>query len=73
MLDLTEPIAPVGASLLYVLQPVSGLFGKAAAVGDLAQVLELPGGVEWLRTVLDLDDLDPDPDEDFQPEQETPP
>lgn len=55
LIDLAEPLAPLGAGVLYVVQPTFRLFGTGAAVGDLARVLETPGGIDWLRQTLDLE------------------
>jgi hypothetical protein len=52
-LDALEPLGPVGAQLLWVAQPVSGLVGGREIVGKLAEALEEPGGVERLRQLLD--------------------
>lgn len=52
-LDALEPLGPLGAQALFIAQPFAGLFGAAGAVGDLAQALEEPGGVEALRRLLD--------------------
>jgi hypothetical protein len=52
-LDALEPLGPVGAQLLWVVQPVSGLVGGREIMGKLAEALEEPGGVERLRQLLD--------------------
>lgn len=52
LLDALEPLGPLGAQILWVAQPVSGLFGASKAVGELADALEQPGGIEDLRRRL---------------------
>jgi len=52
-LDALEPLGPVGAQLLWVVQPVAGLIGGREMIGGLAEALEAPGGVEQLRRLLD--------------------
>lgn len=55
LLDAGAPLAPLGAQLLYVAQPALGLIVAPEFVGDLAQVLEAPDGIAWLRSELGLD------------------
>ncbi len=52
ILDILEPIGPISAQILWVIQPVSGLFGWHDAVGDIAKALEEPGGIDQLRHEL---------------------
>jgi hypothetical protein len=52
MFDALEPIGPLGAQILWVIQPVSGLFGWRGAIGALAESLEDPDGVEMMRRRL---------------------
>lgn len=52
-LDAFAPLGPLGAQLLWVAQPVSGLFGAGEALGKMAEALEAPDGVERLRQLLD--------------------
>lgn len=55
-LDALEPLGPLGAQMLWVLQPALGVLGgpqARAAVDDLAQALEAPGGVDRLRARLE--------------------
>lgn len=51
-LGALEPLSPVVAQLLYIMQPAAGLLGWRGAVGDIAAALEAPGGVEALRARL---------------------
>lgn len=53
LLDIVEPLGPLGAQILWVAQPVSGLFGASSVVGQLAKTLEEPGGIDHLRHRLD--------------------
>jgi hypothetical protein len=53
LLDVLEPLGPLGAQLLYVAQPVSRLMGASDGVRQLAETLEEPGGIERLRRLLD--------------------
>lgn len=53
MLDVLEPLGPLGAQLLWVAQPVAGLVGGREMLGELAEALEKPGGVDHLRHLLD--------------------
>ncbi len=52
-LDALEPLGPLGAQLMWVAQPLSGLFGAGETFGKLAEALEEPGGIERLRQLLD--------------------
>ena len=52
MLDVMEPLAPVLAQGLWVAQPLAGLWNGRQALGELAQLLEAPGGIESLRKHL---------------------
>jgi hypothetical protein len=53
LLDVLEPLGPLGAQLLWAAQPVSGLFGAAQPVQQMAEMLEQPDGIEQLRRLLD--------------------
>ena len=66
LLDALAPLGPLGAQVLWFAQPVSGWFGWRALVGDLAEVLEEPGGIDRLRQYLDEDPLD-DPADQTHP------
>lgn len=52
-LDVIEPIAPLVSSVLWVVQPVSTIFGAQKTVGTLANLLDSPQGIEQLREQLD--------------------
>ena len=51
-LDILEPFAPLSAQLLYIAQPMFGIFGGRQVVGDIARALEQPEGLAHLRQVL---------------------
>ncbi|HLV37444.1 MAG TPA: hypothetical protein VKY59_20160 [Spirillospora sp.] len=53
LLDVLEPLGPLGAQVLYVAQPVSRVLGASEAVRHLAEALEEPGGIDRLRERLD--------------------
>lgn len=46
------PLAPFGAQLIYVAQPVVGLWVKRDTLNQWADLLENPSGVDWLRQHL---------------------
>lgn len=52
LLDIVEPVAPLAAQMLWVMQPAAGLFGEQAIVAFLAQTLEDPDGIPQLRAAL---------------------
>lgn len=53
-LDVLQPLAPLGAQLLWVAQPAAGLIGGwGEMIGTLARTLEEPGGIERLRQALE--------------------
>ena len=52
LLNVFEPLGPVGAQVLWVAQPALGMWMSRDVIGDLARVLEAPGGVVWLREQL---------------------
>jgi|GEM_PF-1049544 len=56
LLDAAAPLAPLGAQLLYVAQPTLGLALSPRVISQLADVLEEPEGVAWLRWHLGLDE-----------------
>jgi len=53
LLDVIEPLGPLASQVLWVAQPAAGLFGMRDVVGDIAQALEAPDGVDRLRHQLD--------------------
>lgn len=55
-LNALEPLGPLGAQMLYILQPAMGLFGGWKATGDIARALEDPGGLNALRHMLEEDE-----------------
>lgn len=54
LLDVAEPLGPLGAQLLWIAQPALGVVMPAAAddLDSLAQLLDDPAGVAWLRSAL---------------------
>lgn len=56
-LDVFEPLAPIGAQMLYVLQPTMSWMIARERLDALAQALETPEGVSavrrWLCTAPD--------------------
>ena len=52
VLDVLEPIGPLGAQVLWLAQPLLGVFGWHKVTGEIANALEEPGGVENLRQRL---------------------
>jgi hypothetical protein len=50
MMEALQPLAPLAAQLLWVAQPTFSLFGRGAAIGVLAEMLEGPaGGADWFE------------------------
>jgi hypothetical protein len=50
--DGLRPLGPLGAQLLWVLQPTASLFGWHKTIGELAETLEEPDGIEQLQQRL---------------------
>jgi hypothetical protein len=66
LLDVAEPLGPLGAQLLWVAQPALGLVMPAAAgdLDSLADLLDDPGGVAWLRSALaGVDEAEDEPED----------
>lgn len=55
-LDIVEPVAPVLAQVLWVVQPTAALFGGTHALEKFAEALETPEGVADLRAQLQEDE-----------------
>jgi hypothetical protein len=55
LLDIIEPLGPLGAQLLWVAQPTMRIFGAEEILGHVAQALEEPGGIERIRHLLNDD------------------
>jgi hypothetical protein len=55
LLDVIEPIAPLVAQGLWVVQPLAGLWGAGNALQILAETLESPDGVKQLQHRLSDD------------------
>lgn len=54
LLTISSPLAPIGAQLLYVAQPMFGLFGQAERVDEWAKLLDNRAGLDWLHAQLVL-------------------
>lgn len=61
LLDIIEPLGPLGAQILWVAQPALRVFGAGETLDHMAQVLEEPGGIERIRSLLnDVNDTNDD-------------
>ncbi|PJF39000.1 MAG: hypothetical protein CUN55_15640 [Phototrophicales bacterium] len=59
--DLLEPLAPIGAQLLYIGQPTFGLLVSRQTISAWAELLEDPNGWQYLRHQLietDINDVE---------------
>lgn len=52
-LDVLEPLGPLGAQLVWIVQPMLGMWISREVLQQLAETLETPGGFEQLRQQLD--------------------
>jgi hypothetical protein len=52
LLDIVEPLGPLGAQFLWIAQPTLGLLVPREEIGSLARLLEQPDGMAWLREQL---------------------
>lgn len=52
MMDVIEPISPLASQMLWVVQPMAGVFGAHEAIREIADVLESPEGLRMLREKL---------------------
>ena len=52
-LDVFEPLGVLGAQLIWVAQPVLGVWFNRDTVRNIAQTLETPGEVEQIRHFLE--------------------
>jgi hypothetical protein len=55
-LDVAQPFAPLLAQLLWVGQPLAGVFGQHKMIETLATALDDPAELAKLRQLLDDDD-----------------
>ena len=53
VLDIIEPVAPLVSQLLWVFQPISNVIGARDTVRELAETLDSPQGIAYLRDQLD--------------------
>jgi hypothetical protein len=52
LMDVIEPISPLASQMLWVVQPMAGVFGAHEAVREIAEALETPEGLKALRDKL---------------------
>lgn len=52
LLDIVEPLSPLGAQVLWVSQPTLGLLMPREEITTLARLLEQPDGMAWVREQL---------------------
>lgn len=52
MMDVIEPISPLASQMLWVIQPMAGVFGAHEAVRELAEALDTPEGLKQIREKL---------------------
>ena len=52
-LDVLEPLGVLGAQLIWVAQPVLGVWFNRDTVQHIARTLETPGEVEHIRRYLE--------------------
>ncbi len=53
LLDAAEPLGPLGAQVIWIAQPVLGLFVPRPEIDALARLLDAPGGMAWLNAQLE--------------------
>lgn len=56
LLDVLEPVSPLSAQVLWIIQPAGSMLGWRKAIGEIAEALEEPGGVERIRRALEMND-----------------
>ena len=52
MMDVIEPISPIASQMLWVIQPMAGVFGAHEAIREIAEALESPEGLKAIRAKL---------------------
>jgi hypothetical protein len=52
-LDVLEPLGPLGAQAVWLLQPALGIFVSRTALDNIARALEEPDTLERLRSHLE--------------------
>lgn len=52
MMDVLEPVSPLASQMLWVIQPMAGIFGAHEAVREIAEALDSPEGLKQLREKL---------------------
>jgi hypothetical protein len=53
MMDVIEPLSPIASQMLWVIQPMAGVFGAHEAIREIAEALETPEGLKSLREKLE--------------------
>ncbi|MEP7287620.1 MAG: hypothetical protein ABI947_17845 [Chloroflexota bacterium] len=51
-LDAAQPLAPIGAQVLWIAQPALGIFMPPDEIDGFARLLDDPAGLTWLRAGL---------------------
>jgi len=52
LMEAAQPLGPLGAQVLWIAQPALGLVVSGNSIHDLAQILDDPAGMAWLRAAL---------------------
>lgn len=69
LLDAAEPVGPLGAQALYVVQPTLGVLFPSSDVAAWARLIEDPANIAWMRErLLDSDELAQSPAEEGTPD-----
>lgn len=55
-LELIQPLGPLAAQFLWIVQPAAGLFGRRDQVAALANLLEEPEALEQIRRRLEKEE-----------------
>lgn len=50
--EVLEPFAPIASQMLWVAQPMAGVFGGEAAIKELAEALDSAEGIAALKNKL---------------------
>jgi len=53
LLDVLEPMAALVGQMLWLVQPIAGIFGSSNELRDLAEILDKPDGIALLHQQLD--------------------
>jgi hypothetical protein len=52
-LDVLEPFGPLGAQIVWAAQPLLGVYFSRQTLHEIAETLEMPGGIERMRAWLE--------------------